>query len=176
MAGNDVLFGEGQDDDLFGGAGHDRIYGGTGEDGMLGDDGRIIDQPQRPDRAALRRDHRRTPRSNISLPGPFTGAWIYITGRLEQDSRPARRRTQGGNDVIYGGLGDDFMHGGAGDDGVSAARPRRLVQDRRSGRVLHHGGCRSPTREPARATTRPTRKLAAYDANNPLHADHRTSS
>ena len=42
MTGNDVLFGEGQDDDLIGGWGHDWISGGTGQDGVLGDDGRIF--------------------------------------------------------------------------------------------------------------------------------------
>ena len=86
MAGNDVLFGEGQDDDLIGGAGHDRIYGGTGEDGVLGDDGRFI----------ISRNGLTEPlygvtavnaQVEISLPGPFTGAWIYITGRLQHDGR-----------------------------------------------------------------------------------------
>ena len=42
MVGNDVLFGDGQDDDIYGGTGNDRIYGGTGEDGILGDDGVIL--------------------------------------------------------------------------------------------------------------------------------------
>ena len=41
MKGNDVLFGEGQDDDLIGGYGDDWISGGTGDDGAIGDDGRI---------------------------------------------------------------------------------------------------------------------------------------
>ena len=41
MKGNDVLFGEGQDDDLIGGYGDDWISGGTGDDGVIGDDGRI---------------------------------------------------------------------------------------------------------------------------------------
>src|SRR6185436_15123437 len=39
--GNDVLFGEGQDDDIVGGYGNDWISGGTGDDGVIGDDGRI---------------------------------------------------------------------------------------------------------------------------------------
>ena len=34
MVGNDVLFGEGQDDDLIGGYGNDWISGGTGDDGV----------------------------------------------------------------------------------------------------------------------------------------------
>ena len=41
-AGNDVLFGDAQDDDLIGGWGNDWISGGTGQDGVLGDDGRIF--------------------------------------------------------------------------------------------------------------------------------------
>jgi Ca2+-binding RTX toxin-like protein len=41
MVGDDILFGEGQDDDIIGGWGNDWISGGTGDDGILGDDGRI---------------------------------------------------------------------------------------------------------------------------------------
>ncbi len=41
MTGNDVLFGDGQDDDIVGGYGDDWISGGTGDDGIIGDDGRI---------------------------------------------------------------------------------------------------------------------------------------
>src|SRR5205823_1491799 len=76
--GNDVMFGEGQDDQLIGGAGLDRISGGTGEDSVLGDDGRFV----------LSRNGLTEPlygvtavnaQVNIALPGPFTGAWIYIT-------------------------------------------------------------------------------------------------
>ena len=42
MKGNDVIYGEGQDDDLIGGYGNDWISGGTGNDGVVGDDGRIM--------------------------------------------------------------------------------------------------------------------------------------
>src|SRR4029079_7591937 len=31
----------------------------------------------------------------------------------------------GGNDVIYGGLGDDFIHGESGDDAISGAEALR---------------------------------------------------
>ena len=155
MAGNDVLFGQGQDDDLYGEAGHDRIYGGTGEDGVLGDDGVI-----RTSRNGLTEPlHALTTpnvQTNISLPGPFTGAWIYITGRLEKNP-DLLAWDRGGNDVIYGGLGDDFLHGGAGDDGISGAEAQA---------AFYHTNPVSDT-NPLRYDPA-TRKLAAYDADNPL--------
>ena len=40
--GNDVAYGDADDDDIIGGWGHDWISGGTGIDGILGDDGRIF--------------------------------------------------------------------------------------------------------------------------------------
>ena len=84
--------------------------------------------------------------------------------------------TQGGNDLIYGGLGDDFLHAGAGDDGVSGAEAQAAwYNDRPVGLGFYQGGGytanfngvavdpNSPLGyDPA------TRKLAAYDANNPL--------
>ena len=42
MTGDDVLFGDGQDDNLIGGYGNDWFSGGTGQDGVIGDDGRIF--------------------------------------------------------------------------------------------------------------------------------------
>ncbi|WP_428938046.1 hypothetical protein [Fontivita pretiosa] len=119
QVGNDVLFGDGQDDDLFGGIGHDRMYGGSGEDGMVGDDGLIL----------ISRNGLSEPlygisspnlMLNITLPGMFTGAWTFITGRLHKMAR-LMHMSSGGNDLMYGGLGDDFMHGGAGDDALSGA-------------------------------------------------------
>ena len=155
LTGNDVLFGDGQDDDLYGGTGHDRIYGGSGEDGILGDDGWL-----RTSRNGLTEPLNgvTTPnaQAQIALPGPDTGAWVFITGRLNKEAVLAAW-TQGGNDVVYGGLGDDFLHGGAGDDGISGAE------------ALPEFYSRSPV-----ADTNPlhydpaTRKLAAYDAGNPL--------
>src|SRR5262245_41294218 len=115
MTGNDILFGEGQDD-LYGGTGHDCIYGGAGEDGVLGDDGRILTS-RNGLTETLHGITTANSQTEISLPGPFTGAWIYITGRLNKVADVAAWGS-GGNDVIYGGLGDDFLHGGAGDDGI----------------------------------------------------------
>src|SRR5262249_37880669 len=100
MAGNDVLFGEGQDDDLYGGTGHDRIYGGSGEDGVRGDDGKIVTSRNGLTETLLGVTTANA-ESNISLPGPFTGAWIYITGRLNKAADLAAWES-GGNDVIYG--------------------------------------------------------------------------
>src|SRR5207249_4775292 len=102
-----------------GGAGNDRIYGGVGEDNVLGDDGRFI----------ISRDGLAEPlygvttanaQSNISIPGPFTGAYTYVAGRMNMQAR-LLSSTLGGNDLIYGGLGDDWIHAGAGDDAVSGA-------------------------------------------------------
>jgi Ca2+-binding RTX toxin-like protein len=155
MTGSDVLFGEGQDDDLYGGAGHDRIYGGAGEDGVVGDDGRILTSRNgtaEPLNALVAPNAQ----TAISLPGPFVGTVEFITRRLTKsvDLHPTGL---GGNDVIYGGLGDDFLHAGAGDDAVSGAEATADFYNE------------SPVTD-----TNPlgyvaaTRKLAAYDANNPL--------
>jgi Ca2+-binding RTX toxin-like protein len=155
QTGNDVLFGDGQDDDLYGEAGSDRVSGGAGEDGVLGDDGRI----QTSRNGLTEPLHGLTTanaQTQLSIPGPWTGAWENITGRLTKSVTVAAWPT-GGNDVIYGGLGDDFLHAGAGDDAVSGAEAQAAFYS------------------PAPVTnTNPlgyvaaTRKLAAYDANNPL--------
>jgi Ca2+-binding RTX toxin-like protein len=153
--GNDVMFGEGQDDNMFGGAGSDRIYGGTGEDGILGDDGIILTS-----RNGLTEplDNLTTPNAQFdsTTPGPFTGAWLFITGRLNK-SASLLAWSQGGNDVIYGGLGDDFLHGGAGDDAISGAEAQALFYNELPVTNTNPLGY-----DPV------TRKLAAYDANNPL--------
>jgi Ca2+-binding RTX toxin-like protein len=59
---------------------------------------------------------RRTSRCPASRPA----AWVYITGRLNKTVQLLAWE-QGGNDVVYGGLGDDFLHAGAGNDAVSGA-------------------------------------------------------
>jgi Ca2+-binding RTX toxin-like protein len=172
--GNDVLFGEGQDDNLYGEAGNDRIYGGTGEDGILGDDGRL----------ALSRDGLTEPlfgiatanaQVDITLPGPFTGAWIYITGRIDKQAHLIAP-TMGGNDLIFGGTGDDFIHGGAGDDAISGAEAQAAwYNDLPVAAAFYaHGGYtvnfNGTSVDPANPLgyDATTRKLAAYDANNPL--------
>ncbi|WP_413172043.1 DUF4347 domain-containing protein [Anabaena azotica] len=155
MTGNDVIFGDGQDDDIYGGAGSDRIYGGTGEDGILGDDGKIYTS-RNGLTETLNGITQINAQTNISIPGPFTGAWIYITGRLHKTVDLAAWE-QGGNDVIYGGLGDDFLHGGAGDDGISGAEAQANFYNSNS--VTNTNPLNY---DPV------TRKLAAYDANNPM--------
>ncbi len=155
QTGNDILFGDGQDDDLYGEAGSDRISGGAGEDGVLGDDGRIqtsrngLTEPLN----GLTTPNAQT---QISTPGPWTGSWEYITGRLTKAPAVAAWPT-GGNDVIYGGLGDDFLHGGAGDDAISGAEAQAAFYTAAPVTNTNPLGY-DPT----------TRKLAAYDANNPL--------
>jgi Ca2+-binding RTX toxin-like protein len=154
MTGNDVVFGEGQDDDIYGGTGSDRLYGGTGEDGIIGDDGKILTSRNGQTETLYGIT---TPNQEmaISLPGPFTGAVINITGRLKKEVDLVAF-DQGGNDVIYGGLGDDFLHGGAGDDAISGAEA--LAEFYNSNPVTNLNPLNY---DPV------TRKLAAYDANNP---------
>ncbi|MBD2516808.1 DUF4347 domain-containing protein [Nostoc sp. FACHB-973] len=155
MTGNDVLFGEGQDDDIYGGTGSDRIYAGTGEDGVLGDDGKIITS-RNGLIESLYGVNAINAQTQISLPGPFTGAWLFITGRLNKTVDLAALES-GGSDIIYGGLGDDFLHGGAGDDGISGAEAQAAFYNSNPVTNTNPLGY-----DPV------TRKLAAYDANNPL--------
>lgn len=140
MTGNDVLFGEGQDDDLIGGWGHDWISGGTGQDGVLGDDGRIF--TSRNVEKANNHDTALSEPLNgiakldkvgevISTPGNHQQATIHINGALKKtfDLTPFNVGRNGdqlfdashSDDIIYGGLGDDFLHGGSGDDAISGA-------------------------------------------------------
>jgi Ca2+-binding RTX toxin-like protein len=119
MTGNDVLFGEGQDDDMFGGTGHDRIYGGTGEDGILGDDG-IFFTSRNGQTETLYGLTKKNNQKLIKMPGKFVGAWVHLTDRLKKEA-DLYAFEFGGNDTIYGGLGDDWLHGGAGNDGISGA-------------------------------------------------------
>lgn len=154
MAGNDVIFGHGQDDDLIGGGGHDRLYGGNGEDGVIGDDGFV-----RTSRNGLTETlHGLTSPNemvNYSIPGPFTGSWEYITGRLLKVA-VLLAADEGAADVIYGGTGDDFLHAGAGDDAVSGAEA--TAEFYTTDRVTEFDPLGyDPT----------TRKLADYDADNP---------
>jgi Ca2+-binding RTX toxin-like protein len=157
MTGNDVLFGDGQDDDIYGGAGHDRIYGGSGEDGIVGDEG-VIYTSRNGQTERLFGLTTANQQTTLSLPGPFTGSVEFITGRLFKTVN-LQARDKGGNDIIYGGLGDDFIHGGAGDDAISGAEalPEFFTTQLQSGANLNPLNY-DPT----------TRKLAAYDANNPL--------
>ncbi|MBD2412394.1 hypothetical protein FACHB389_10860 [Nostoc calcicola FACHB-389] len=155
MTGNDVIFGEGQDDDIYGGTGSDRIYAGSGEDGVVGDDGKIITS-RNGLTESLYGVNAINAQTEISLPGPFTGAWLFITGRLNK-TVDLTALESGGNDVIYGGLGDDFLHGGAGDDGISGAEAQAAFYNSNPVTNTNPLGY-----DPV------TRKLAAYDANNPL--------
>jgi Ca2+-binding RTX toxin-like protein len=125
--GSDVMYGDGWDDRIIGGTGMDKIFGGTGEDSILGDDGLIkiardgLDEPLYGLTA--------TTQTTISLPGPWTGAVVDITGILKttvdltigQNPDPLYTWMNGYADIVYGGLGDDWIHGGAADDAISGA-------------------------------------------------------
>jgi Ca2+-binding RTX toxin-like protein len=151
--GNDVLFGDGQDDDLFGGAGYDWMSGGTGHDGMLGDDGRIF-ASRNGSTEPLHNLTTPNVQTTISLPGNKIGAVVSITGRLTKEVK-LTPFDAGSSDIMYGGLGDDFQHGGGGDDAMSGAEalPNFYNAPQPNPNPLGY--------DPA------TRKLAAYDANNP---------
>ena len=120
--GDDVLYGEGQDDDVLGGAGDDWASGGTGEDAVLGDDGKVI--TSRNGLAEPLAGVLALPASQLNLvistPGNMQQATINVSGQLRKavDLEPF---DLGGDDVLYGGLGNDSMHGGAGDDAMSGA-------------------------------------------------------
>jgi Ca2+-binding RTX toxin-like protein len=84
--------------------------------------------------------------------------------------------TSGGDDLIYGGTGDDFIHCGAGDDAISGAEAQAAwFNDLPVGAQFYvAGGYVTNFNGTAVFPTNPlgydaaTRKLAAYDANNPL--------
>ena len=120
MTGNDVLFGEGQDDDIIGGYGNDWISGGTGDDGVIGDDGRIstsrnssrrlhVEQRDRrvgpvvhrqrrrhlPRRAAERRRRAARDRSgHARANGNVLNEFIYTPGQIQTATINVARRAQ----------------------------------------------------------------------------------
>ena len=120
MKGNDVLFGEGQDDDLIGGYGNDWISGGTGDDGVIGDDGRISTS------------------RNSSLGYTWnnaTAAWVqslhrqrrrHVPGRAAERRRGAARRPIRTRATANGNVLNEFIytpgHVQDGDDQRRAAR------------------------------------------------------
>ena len=169
MVGDDVLFGEGQDDNIYGGTGNDRIYGGTGIDGILGDDGVMLTSRNglteplnrlfTPNLAVHRRSSpARSPRPTSSSPAS-SSRWRSSSCR--SPTRAARLPLTGGNDVIYGGLGDDFIHGESGDDAISGAEALREFYNENpvvDTNPLHYDG------DP---TSPNFTKFPAYDADDP---------
>ena len=142
MVGNDVLFGDGQDDNIIGGYGSDWISGGTGDDGILGDDGRMYVSRISSTFGEPLYGIAAIPAAEIdmliSTPGNAQQADHQPGGRAQVHGRPHARQPRPGNpaptrpsttyhrplfanDIIYGGLGDDSIHGGAGDDAISGA-------------------------------------------------------
>lgn len=117
MTGNDTLYGDGQDDDIFGGVGDDWIYGGAGSDGLAGDDA-LLSTARNGVAEPLYGIDAMTAET-ATAPGVFA-ATIFTPGNMQKYAR-LLASTEGGADVIYGGLGDDFIHAGAGIDAVSGA-------------------------------------------------------
>src|SRR5262249_8253265 len=81
---------------------------------------------------------------------------IFITGRLNK-AAALFDMDKGGNDVIYGGLGDDFLHGGAGNDGISGAEAQ----------AAFYTYAPQPDGGPLGYDPAP-RQPAAYDPHHPL--------
>jgi Ca2+-binding RTX toxin-like protein len=134
MTGNDVMFGEGQDDDLIGGWGNDWISGGTGDDGVVGSDGRIFTSRNGLTEPLNGLTVANVVNQQISTPGNMQQATLYVANLLNKrvDLSPFNYdpNTAGQNelflalyddDILFGGLGNDFLHGGAGDDAISGA-------------------------------------------------------
>ena len=164
MTGNDVLFGEGQDDDIYGGSGYDRLYGGTGDDGILGDDGNI-----------------RTSRNGFTEPlnSLFTANAPDLAGACP-DRSSGRRQHHGDiqKRLVVPVAAFDRSAAPTSSTAASAATsctaapattrspvPRRNASSTpRPRRPRWRWATIRPTRS---ATTRRRRKLAAYDADNP---------
>jgi hypothetical protein len=109
---------------LFGGTGLDKLFGGTGEDGFLGDDGLMF--VSRNGRAEPLYGITANAQATLTLPGPWTGAFVNITGFLKTTvdltiGHAADTWKNGYADIVYGGQGDDWIHAGAGNDAVSGA-------------------------------------------------------
>src|SRR5262249_19203349 len=94
--------------------------------------------------------------------------WEFITGRIEK-TFVAAAWTAGGNDLIYGGLGDDFLHAGGGDDAVSGAEAQAAWYNSLPVGATFYtaGGYAGADAKNPVGYDATTRKLAAYDANNP---------
>ena len=122
MGGDNAIFGDGGDDAIVGGYGDNWISGGTGNDGIISDDGVVLTS----------RNNTTLPESlygiaalanvnvEISTPGNHQHAVIDIDGELKHTAQ-LYFFNHGGNDIVYGGLGDDSLHSGWGNDAVSGA-------------------------------------------------------
>ena len=177
MTGNDVLFGDGQDDDIYGGSRQRpdlRRHRRRRHPRRRRPDPH---QPQRPDRAALRPRPRPTSQTNCSaLPGPFTGA-------VDQHHRRSCKKTVDLAAVRRWAATTSSTAAWATTSSTAAPATTPSPAPRRDARVLRP---RSPqtdgqalglrTRPTRWATTRSTRKLAAYDANNPRPRSRASSS
>jgi Ca2+-binding RTX toxin-like protein len=133
MAGDDILFGNAGDDDLYGENGDDWMSGGDGVDGMLGDDGRIYTS-RNGETELLYGVTTANEQDIIATPGNWLSETIYASGQLLK-SVELEPWEEGGDDVMYGGLGGDFMHGGEGTDGMSGAE---ALQEFYDGAVLRN--------------------------------------
>lgn len=118
MTGRDILYGDAENDEIFGERDKDWLSGGTGDDAMLGDNGFVL--TSRNSVAEPLYGVTPTVQVFVATPGDFLQALMNPNGRLKHavDLEPF---DQGGDDVMYGGLGSDDMHGGFGNDGISGA-------------------------------------------------------
>jgi hypothetical protein len=175
MKGDDILFGDGQDDDIIGGYGNDWISGGTGQDGVIGDDGRIFTS-RNGTAEPLNGVMTATSQTFHQHAGQNAAGRDHVTGQLKKavdltpfsqepgwmamDDEWGGQSKNTSDDIIYGGLGSDFLHGGSGDDAISGAEalPEFFEAPINPGGVLGYN--------PA------TGEFAAYDEYDPLRQDH----
>lgn len=97
-AGNDSISGGFGHDQLWGGTGNDNLYGDEGDDKLYGDEGN---------------DHLYGGAGNDVLQGGDGNDVLY--GDYMR-AYAAATNDIGGNDLLYGGVGDDAMYGGVGND------------------------------------------------------------
>jgi hypothetical protein len=85
-------------------------------------------------------------------------------------TNPATQVTATTGNVVYGGLGDDFVHAGAGDGAVSGGEAQAAwYNDLPVGAAVYaHGAFAVADPVNPLGYDPTTRKLATYDANNPL--------
>jgi hypothetical protein len=115
---DDVLYGDGQNDDIYGGAGNNWVSGGTGDDGIIGTDG-LLETSQNGLTEPLNGIFTASTDQVLS-PDPATSTEVNVTGTLSKTAIVAAP-TLGGDNILYGGLGNDSVHGGGGDDAISGA-------------------------------------------------------
>ena len=179
MVGNDVIFGDGQDDTIVGGYGNDWISGGTGDDGILGDDGRIVSsrngtaEPLDGIAASWRGSN-----TELTLQGGQQDVLINTIGTLALHRRPAPGQSRlddhaSPNDALRAAStrttsstaasATTAIHGGAGDDAISGAEALAVAYIR-TATTIERSASSNATLIESDYTTRTTRATSSATA------------